>query len=204
MDIDKLSYGHPYLLCYRCLSPLQREPGPPVRLGEGGTIECPSCEQALSPQSLYVFTLCRRGIESDFYEWLSFDLCKGGRIATLGVGPPLPPGWQLYLDFILAAVAGGVIGNAAYDLLKRVVESLLKQRFPKAHPPVVEYHVQVVFNFLQAKGCLARDDQGKQWAMESLAQVAESSSAQSLSDSEMQAAMAELSQAFCQLLKDLE
>lgn len=203
MDIDRLSYGHPYLLCYRCLRPLQKEPGTPLRRGEGGTIECPTCEQALSPQALHVFTLCRRGIESDFNEWLIVDLSKG-RIATLGAPPAVPSEWQVYLDFVLAAVAGGVIGNAAYDLLKRVVERLFKERFPKARAPVVEYHVQVVFHFLQAKGCLARDDQGKEWAMEGLAQVAESSTAHSVSDSEMQAAIGELSQAFRQLLKGLE
>jgi hypothetical protein len=211
MNMEILEY-HPYLLCYKCLQPIMVVDRQSLRLEQDKTVACPNCAQTLPAEDLYIFTLYREGIEKDFYEWLGFRpwyiqwSADKELIAKFGRHYKQAHGWEPFFSFILAAVASGVIGNAAYDLLKPAVKQLFERQFPHwLYTGInLDYHVQLVFDFLETHEPLDREQQVKKWIVKVQANVDIQSTDEPLSDVAIQAALEEVKGAFQQILRDLE
>jgi hypothetical protein len=175
---------------------------------ESGTVTCPNCGQVLSEGDLYVFTLCREGIERDFYEWLGFSpwyvQWSGDKdlIARFGPHYELAHGWEPFFSYLLAVVASGVIGNAAYDLLKPLVKRLFERQFPHWCDSGInlDHHVRLVFDFLQANEPSERGKQAKKWILRAQTEQGVRSTGEPLSDAEIQAALEEVRVAFRRIL----
>ncbi len=143
MNGDRIKALH-FALCYMCFTELHTV----ADWGEDGflslenmrldpkTLQCKKCGSPLSLSHLMSIQIIARAIERDFVKWLGFQpeyvawSKNEGLIDRFGPHYKMAHGWEPYFTFILVSALAGIIGNASYEYISKLVKTLFKRCFP--------------------------------------------------------------------------
>lgn len=156
--MGSLIFAHPHIRCCYCLTTINRSEQSVKQIDK-----CPYCNKTLSTALLNLFTLCRVGIEHDKIYNISIT-DEELRAKIYGSHFRLEHGWEPYGEFIITAVVSGVIGNLAYDVIKKMVNHLFTREYSEVKSGFnVENHVTIVLKTFRDRRHVELRAQFRQW-----------------------------------------
>ncbi|MCP4599808.1 MAG: hypothetical protein GY847_04580 [Proteobacteria bacterium] len=202
------------LVCYKCMSIIPNNAnwgGKKLKYDVNNNIICPLCQRALLSSALSYFNFYCRGLENDFIQWLGYQpwYVQWSRNQALidkyGSHYRMAHGWEPYFYFIIAAAASGVIGNAAYEALKPLVERFFRRQFQsKTFGLNIEHHVQLVFDYISEKKPLSGSQQDMAYQIKAKVRVDVKAGNEAIHDPDFLSAIKELQEGFRLAISDLD